>query len=394
MRTGSSFGVRSFGIMLVLCGAVACDPSDDPAIKPAPDQPSGVSSRQHDESQCDMGGAGFLSSVIAKAPDGYTRMANWNLALVQEVQRFSESANSDYGPIVCMVPVDNLATLGDTEFSQSEGAVVAFIYLHEPVSGRQAYSNLHLSAAGLYCLILKGDPDNATMDAHIVPVASSQCGTINTNNRVAATPTLPGFATTEADFAPTARFVLKENHQPGIAIRCRDRLCLIARSGVPASRAHTVPSGGPDRVRRAVFTWYDQQWLAVTNTAHPPLNLKATLKASIVPHADLGRYTDIQFTGAAPLPVAYVFIGAAATGKYASKWAFANVGPNQPNVIALKNTGGVWSAYVNNVLNPNLRVTRAPHPGLILGVVRWKWSDTDEEAWVRCGEGCCSIEPT
>jgi hypothetical protein len=39
-------------------------------------------------------------------------------------------------------------------------------------------------------------------------------------------------------------------------------------------------------------------------------------------------------------------------------------------------------------------VVRRPHPGdfEIPGVARWRWKETDDKVWVRCGAGCCELE--
>jgi hypothetical protein len=50
------------------------------------------------------------------------------------------------------------------------------------------------------------------------------------------------------------------------------------------------------------------------------------------------------------------------------------------------------------VLRDNIRVIRDDDVSKIGGrlvpaAARWKWSDTDEQIWVRCDVGCCMVDP-
>jgi hypothetical protein len=156
---------------------------------------------------------------------------------------------------------------------------------------------------------------------------------------------------------------------------------------------HGFASTGSATGNRArIPGWYDDQEIA-TPGSDAGLSIRSELHASVVPFAAIDGYDVPDFD--TWKPVATVYFASAPTAKYASKWGF-NSGPN---VLTLKRSGWwifeEWEAEVNGV-DRNLRVIRTEHdlPGFhIVGTARWAWWDLDEPIWVRCGQGCCLVEP-
>jgi len=61
-----------------------------------------------------------------------------------------------------------------------------------------------------------------------------------------------------------------------------------------------------------------------------------------------------------------------------------------------KNDGWTGIVSENLTLRPgkfwDLKVVRMDHAPLhVLGTARLAWSETDEDGWVRCEEGCCYL---
>jgi hypothetical protein len=68
------------------------------------------------------------------------------------------------------------------------------------------------------------------------------------------------------------------------------------------------------------------------------------------------------------------------------------------NYVWVQNTGAKWTAwFTQGAANPSgngFRIDRVDHSALtrkIPGVARWVWLDGDEEAWIACAQGCCTI---
>lgn len=351
----------------------------------------------HDEATCDMDGPDpLIEERLGALSDTMATWNTWRIPEYQDTQRFVESPASGYGPLACIVASPRLGDLGPADFAAPNGAVVAVIYLHESTD-LIAYRRLKLSEKGFYCVVLKGDVTTMTMEGHVVRALNKACGTPGPATRLTAFPHKFASVPTPDGYPEVATFVILNSWMPGIGVRCYDRWCGIGIQAITdvQSRAHAIPSTGAAAIaRHTVMGWYDQQELALVNPGFPPVNLKATLKASIVPVPALGTYDIGKFEDPAPTEVAQVYLDASPTGtKYQTRWLFTRTGPNNPNTLSLqKSTAGVWTVFVNGAANPNLRVIHNPHSVPVPGTARWKWSDRDEMLWVRCGEGCCSVE--
>jgi hypothetical protein len=67
------------------------------------------------------------------------------------------------------------------------------------------------------------------------------------------------------------------------------------------------------------------------------------------------------------------------------------------NGVWLSLVGGEWKAQFvpGNAAPTNqtlFKVSREPHPGQTVPLTaRWMWRDTDEDIWISCDQGCCTI---
>jgi hypothetical protein len=351
----------------------------------------------HEGATCDLAGLDPIERRRTEAlPDSLAQWNYWRVPEYQDAQRFVDSPTSSYGPLACVVANPRLADFTPAQFAS--GALVAMLYLHEPAS-TGAYTDLKLSEPGFYCVWIRGSVERREVEAFVVRVTARRCDDLTDANRLEVRPRTWASVTNPADYPAVARFVGKTGWRPLIGVRCLAAWCVIGpRGALVEGPAHDIPGAGAvGHARHAVLGWFDQQHLAVRNTAHPPLHLKATTRGSIVPEDALDSYPLDKFRDPAPTQVARIYMDGRRT-KYESAWGFTRVGPRNPNALSLQlMPDGTWKVFVNGTHRPNLRVTRADHSGFGLhtvGTARWKWSDRDEMIWVRCGEGCCSVEDT
>ena len=343
----------------------------------------------HDYATCSLQKAGMLTDKRQTAlSDSVARWSTWNIPEYQDAQRFTDLPARTYGPLACIVANPRLTQLTDADYVA--GALVAVIYL-DSVASTRPYTELYLTSAGFYCLILKGKVSTAGLDAYVVPSVNRQCSEPSpaTRLRVGA-PLIPG-VTNADDLPPVARFVTKRSWRPGIGVRCKDRWCNIAvnATDIDPPAQGTLSTTAPGYVKHTVLGWFDQQQLALSGSGGPT-SLKASLKASIVPTDSLDAYDLNRFN--AMTPVAQVYFANDPKGtKYDTLWTFTK-GRNSMDLI---HTGGVWQVYINGQRNSRLKVVRTGHESYgmhVAGTARWHWKDNDEAVWVRCAEGCCRVE--
>jgi hypothetical protein len=146
--------------------------------------------------------------------------------------------------------------------------------------------------------------------------------------------------------------------------------------------------------------WYDDQQIAKPG-GDAGLSIAASIHASVVPFPAIDEYDVDAFDEWRN--VAVVRFADAPTDKYLAKWQFKPAVATS-DTIQLRQVkrlwgllGTKWKVRINNIDAPYLRVTRTEHKETdgfkIVGTARWAWSDNDEPIWVRCGDGCCMIEP-
>jgi len=347
----------------------------------------------HSGATCDLEGPDplFVGRVMA-LPDSAAYWNTWRIPEYQDAQRFTDSPKSPYGPLVCVVARPDVGNVTSNQIAA--GVMVGVIFV-DGNSTMQAYRDLNITQAGFYCVILRGDVTQATIEGHIVPATNNQCAPISTSTIITSRPRQFATATNSNDYPAVASFAIKKSWRPAVGIRCADRWCYIGLNNLGDLEVpvQNVPPQGAGHVRHLVSGWFDHQHLGLKDSMFP-YGIKASIQASIVPDDSLDGYTLADFSTRRNVAQVYVMGGAPST-KYKTVWGFTNTGAASPNQMALQLAGGVWQVYVNGALNTQLRVTRTDHSGAgfhIVGTARWKWNDRDEQVWVRCGEGCCWVE--
>jgi hypothetical protein len=193
-----------------------------------------------------------------------------------------------------------------------------------------------------------------------------------------------------------------------------------------SSKDYFLPAGASDEERRVyeVKGWYDEQRLALYKGGGLHV---ASFKGTIVPDPKLDGIDDPNEFAGHWLPVAKVALEEESldyanklnlhhgnlpegtrledsTQVYLCAKTQSSCFPSDtPPSCSFKDSDGEWWA---KIVAPNGHVEyrcarRVDHSGLvdvngnrihIPGAARWKWSETDEQMWVRCAQGCCPVQ--
>jgi hypothetical protein len=355
----------------------------------------------------------------ANIPDSATSWANWEVPEYQDRQAFIRRTDGAYGPVACVVAADRIDTFTIAHFSRPEGALVAIVFVDGDPRGDASYVNLRLSA-GYNCVFLKllqsggrgggydqvrfdrtgatgekGPPAATQWRGYVVKSLDRSC-TFDETKTVRGHRVIPVDLAT-GDVPAAARFMLKSDGTPGIGIRCLEAWCVVGLRQSELQRViHSIPGAGPEKARRLVFGWYDDQILALPNPTGGPIRPGNRLRATIIPDPGLSHYTmATDFRNG--VEVAKVRFEGTPVGKYSSVWHFL---PRKDNTIRLKHIppyGAMnWQVMINDTIREGLsaRYTKHGSDAFLASTARWSWKSTDEGGWVRCDDGCCEIQPT
>lgn len=349
-----------------------------------------------------------------------------------DCQRLVEKAGT-YGPLAAIFSIASSDTLPQAIENVPVAVVMAIVM---NVDGGD-YHPLHISGlpGDQFCLYVNVQ-DNGAVRAWMEPMGRDGCArNVRRVTEFDPAEALHGrvvqsqFAHDPTDYPAVARWDDAMNGQTGIVFACVALgYCEVFPSGSGALVATRVPArpGHPRDVVSTVKPWYDQQRLAESSTdknGRPGPGIGV-----LVPHDSLGHWAVADFRPSGSNPqwrvVAWEFMNVQ-VNKYAANLNWPRTGLGHPdelkgNEIALC-TGsradcGVpdsatldcsrWhqrpeDSWFARITNPDGEVMfrcvdRESHAGLnfkIPGVVRFRWAVDDEKAWIRCGLGCCSIEP-
>jgi len=239
------------------------------------------------------------------------------------------------------------------------------------------------------------------------------------------------------DYPDVARWDDAMNGQTGIVLACvSDGYCEIfpRGSGSLVDRWDPMNPGHPRDRRTTIKGWYDQQHLAVdeTNRGGRP----GAVTGVLVPHESLGEWSvaDFQPSDTSTWRVVAWQLMDEQVDKYADGFNWHRTGLGSPDEVSGNEIALCWGVnpadeseppevvcripssdiptctawhgrtedlWFARITNPDgvvayRCVDRESHSGLdfeIPGVVRFRWAVNDEKAWIRCGMGCCSVEP-
>ncbi len=337
-----------------------------------------------------------------------TQMFNGALVspLSGDDQKLIVASGDQYGPRIWAFAADSLDDFED-ETSFVQPRLVAALYISGgALSGD--YNPLKLTTAGNYCIFLQHNPQSAADKGWTF-------STINTKNVGLPSetvcknfsPTTPpdGLVLTEQgafgesfdrkqDYPATVRFVDGKKGELFLGVPCGNRLCILGAKnpGDVYPPRHTKVAKS---VVHNVRLWYDDQRLA--DLDNNGKTAPSAFAPTIIPDASLGNYSVEAFKNKSRR-VAMIEVKGQVSSRYAA-WGLVS-GKNFLYVQLTSDDEGVAQLVDENgkVLHDKIHVARDDDLSKIGGrlvpaAARWKWSDTDEQIWVRCDVGCCMVDP-
>lgn len=340
-----------------------------------------------------------------------------NVPEYHDCQRFAMSPDPKYGPLVAIFANHGLDSMFPAPFdssAQPPSEAAAEIYSwdgdYAPLSIRKGFN----------CLYLHQTPNGWTALMTSVGDANDCLQKPASGTPLGVTSAKP--SSDVNDYPPVARWDWDpQRHQHYISIRCGDEWCEVGpMAGFAASASHpatTLPDeavpgmGAPtSRERHRVLEikgWYDEQHLAVADGSGL---LVGTMTGTAFPHPLLERLKAVGQFSLKWIPSAYVQLDSDPgpyKGKlnldqglntmYLCEGAFADcpgvpTGTTEPSCP--DGADHRWWAKIISAGGDSVYrcVQRRIHNGVEMpGAVRWRWKETDETMWVRCPQGCCTV---
>jgi hypothetical protein len=347
---------------------------------------SAISCMKSDQSSKSAEVVGVKTLLTTESPDQQVKAfftANFpppdqsvaDIAGYNDEQRFPGSGTDDYGGIVRLYVAPRAPTSGEL----ATGAIVALVEVQggdDPQNQPPSFQLLHLqntSAATLYCVILQetGSPPHQGWNSFVTPVSQTTCGPTSQTNVLSVSEE----DDTQHPSAYVARFIENNAGLPAIGVGCGTSFCHLGRA------VNTHPNA-----------FADDQHLAmpVSLGSH---NIKRGIHGSITPVDGLGG---ISFSTTPTLVATITLDGPPDPGSKAETWGLTT----GVNGVFLSTDGTNWKAqFVPGTGQPTstagFYTSQNPHPSTgphVPPVARWAWSEWDEEIWVACEQGCCTID--
>ena len=154
--------------------------------------------------------------------------------------------------------------------------------------------------------------------------------------------------------------------------------------------------------------WYDEQYLAEGTTGDlKPMRVRGTA----FPHPLLDRMNNETMFAGKWKPVSYLVLDGDPGVKYKTRlnleqgrntvyYCFGAFSACEPTGVSEPpcptEADHKWWAKIESGQTHDVKyycVTRRTHPNgnEIPGAVRWRWDEDDEKLWVRCPQGCCTV---
>lgn len=341
-----------------------------------------------------------------------------------DCQRLLRGAGKDYGPLVAVFAAFSpQPRTGARRPPVREGTPATAVTI---LSYDGRYSRLHIEQ-GFSCLYLSQAPAG-DWSAWIQWVGVEEKECLNppdsrfTSRRLDVIPVSDSFE--GDDIPPVARWDWDpKNHHHYIGVRCGDQWCEVGPRGFAQSRRHDADTMPPPKTiagkpapgakeRARVFEvkgWYDEQRLAVPEAGGL---IGTTVVGTAAPHPLLGTLNDVEEFSEKWIPAATLSLSGPLP-KYKSKLnldkgvneVYLCHGPatecipaGTPTPTCAVEADKQWWARIDASGGEQAYrcVTRRTHSGIpwetVPGTVRWRWIPNDETAWIRCPEGCCTID--
>jgi hypothetical protein len=327
----------------------------------------------------------------------------WTTCLKPEYtddQPFMGENKQTYGPTAFIAPAEDLDTRTSEIDFQAAPVLVAYVLVPQsPLPLSRTYTDLRLGY-GNHCVFLMHA--GGEFKAYVVPETSGTCASYPAplpahELRViaVASAAFPG----HPNIPPVARFHEGEKGPnagvPFLGIKCGSSWCLV----LPQAQAGEIvkewlpPHAGVhnDRQTWSVYGWNDSQHLALPNPNGGLM--RSTMRASVVAVPNLDNITEAQYAQGFQ-HVATVYFTGGTAGKYKGAWNFRK-GHNE--VFIRKINDSTWAGEIRRkrILGgwsvKEVFVHRRDHNTSVPGTARFMWTDTDEDLWIECDDGCCRV---
>ena len=329
--------------------------------------------------------------------------------LYTDDQRLNDGANG-YGPLAHAAPLPGDSYTSVTDFNvpidQSIPVGVVVIDPNGSATVPRSYQDLHLTF-GVNCVFFNHDsglPQQAGWHAYINHAVAGKC-VAPTSARGTELPVSPfhvGAFGPEADYPAVGRFheavTAAKQIVTQIGFKCAAATCFVRSAPAELKSDHVGLS--PAHMTWEVHGWGDEQHVGIPPTPTAPVKPQWAFNSSILPVEGLGALTVADFNNDTVFVAEIYLRTAPPTGtKYETKWHLKQ-GHNYlfltHNASSGNNAG--WTGIISQSLALvrgkfwELNVARHDHAPLhVLGTARLAWSETDEDGWVRCDDGCCYL---
>jgi hypothetical protein len=265
-----------------------------------------------------------------------------------------------------------------------------------------SYRNLGIKdnpATAQYCVFLTHRTAGDKWIGSIAPVAGQDCTDAASGKQLnVGLEEEPGAS--KADFPSVVRIDEDKNGKAIIGVNCGEKTwCEIGRNPGNGERRAPAHASLPVQTRQhRIKSWHDEQEITTPDTLPSGVSLKRAVRASITPNENLGGYTVLDFTSDSGATVATIFLekDPRAGSKYYN-WGLRKGN----NSLVIKATYDAiadtlkWSASFRdengNAGASSFRVDMMAHKIKPPAVARWKWNPKDEDIWVACDQGCCTV---
>lgn len=301
-----------------------------------------------------------------------------------------------FGPLVGIFPQDPVNFDQSSDFAQPVAAAIIFNY--GGFNGPERYADLGLDP-GWNCLWMRADAVVGGQHRWRAAITPGFCPYLSPP-QASAFDVLKVERVQHADphaiYPPTARWGWDANSATHyVGSRCAEAWCSI---GVQAATLPTRLDGGP--FWQTIPGWYDEQHLAVaTEQAGAPVVPGPWGRISPTTALFDAHHSDVTDTFRRGLDAAEIQLtdepahGAAGrAAKYQEKLNL-NAANRARLFLKVENPAPVaWRAEFNGQPLVDKSVGYLAHTRhAAAGAVRWRWFDTDEQAWVSCEGGCCDV---
>jgi len=332
--------------------------------------------------------------------------------LYTDDQRLNDGTGG-YGPLAHAAPLQgsNYTDKSNFEVAIQYSPAVGIVVV-DTLSGTQlppTYQGLLLKA-GVNCVFFRHDPGTPQpvgWHAYInQPVAGKcQAPTVATGAELPVNVFHSGGFATQDNYPAVGRFheaVKQPGGQPValIGFKCAAAYCFVQPS---TSMMHSDHVGVTASLMTwEVHGWGDEQHVGVPLTPGANVHPQWTYNASILPAARIDTLKIAHFNNDTVF-VAEIYLKEPPPpgSKYDTKWHL--IASPGHNYIFLTHKTGMgdnvgWTGIIRHTMNSApgaqwpLNIVRHDHSPLhVLGTARLAWSETDEDGWVRCDDGCCYL---